>query len=217
MGWLLEVIGKLIEKKRFINRGFLIGPICPIYGHGALLIIFLLSKYKSNIFILFGMSILICSILEYFTSFIMEKIFKTRWWDYSTKKFNINGRICLDTMIPFAIFGCIVIYIINPFFIDMLNLVSTKTINIVSIILFILYLIDISISTKIIYNFRSTITNAEKDATEEITKRVRRIISRRGLLYKRLINAYPNMKSRKEILLILKNKIEKDLRNYNEK
>ena len=90
MGWLLEVTCKLIEKHKFINRGFLIGPYCPIYGHGAILMILLLIKYQSDPLLLFTMSIVICSILEYFTSYIMEKVFKARWWDYSRRKFNIN-------------------------------------------------------------------------------------------------------------------------------
>ena len=83
LGWIMEVIGKLIQQKKFINRGFLIGPYCPIYGHGAILITILLSRYKANPFILFFMAILICSILEYATSYFMEKIFHARWWDYS--------------------------------------------------------------------------------------------------------------------------------------
>ena len=72
MGWLLEVTCKLIEKHKFINRGFLIGPYCPIYGHGAILMILLLIKYQSDPLLLFTMSIVICSILEYFTSYFMK-------------------------------------------------------------------------------------------------------------------------------------------------
>jgi uncharacterized membrane protein len=72
----MEVLGKLIQYKRFINRGFLIGPYCPIYGTGAILITFLLQKYTNDIVILFCMAILICGILEYITSFLMEKYLK---------------------------------------------------------------------------------------------------------------------------------------------
>ena len=70
-GWALEVLGKLIEKKRFINRGFLIGPYCPIYGFGALAITFLLKRYSDDAITLFIMAILVCGVLEYFTSYIM--------------------------------------------------------------------------------------------------------------------------------------------------
>lgn len=101
IGWLIEVVCKSIEYKRFVNRGFLIVPICPIYGYGVLFIILLIGKDTSDILGVFLKSVLICSVLEYFTSYFMEKLFKVRWWDYSKRKFNINGRICLETMIPF--------------------------------------------------------------------------------------------------------------------
>ena len=116
MGWIMEIIDNIIVKHKIVNRGFLLGPYCPIYGFGCLSLIFFLSNYKSDPIILFFMAIVICSILEYSTSYIMEKLFKLRWWDYTDKKFNINGRICAETMIPFGLLGTLVICIINPFF-----------------------------------------------------------------------------------------------------
>ena len=107
-GWCMEVVGKLIEKKKFINRGFLIGPYCPIYGTGAILITFLLKKYVPDPFALFVMAILVCGTLEYLTSYVMEKIYHARWWDYSQRKFNINGRVCLNTIIPFGLLDNII-------------------------------------------------------------------------------------------------------------
>lgn len=114
IGWSIEVIGVLVRDKRFVNRGFLIGPYCPIYGFGGISIVFFLTKFMNDPIALFVMAIFICSVLEYSTSFIMEKIFKTRWWDYSDKKFNINGRICLETMWAFGALACFVMYIVNP-------------------------------------------------------------------------------------------------------
>ena len=126
IGWLMEVIGKFFEYKRFINRGFLIGPICPIYGYGVLAIIFLIGDNKSDILTVFLKSIFICSILEYFTSYFMEKLFKARWWDYSRRKYNINGRICLETMIPFGLLGTLVVYAIHPIIVKFIDLFSPK-------------------------------------------------------------------------------------------
>ena len=94
IGWVIEEIDILILQKKVVNRGFLIGPYCPIYGFGSLFIILFLNKYLDDPIVLFFMTMISCGILEYLTSFIMEKIFKTRWWDYSDEKFNINGRIC---------------------------------------------------------------------------------------------------------------------------
>ena len=81
IGWAIEVLLQFIEKKRLINRGFLIGPYCPIYGFGAVVMTLILDKYQDNLIILFGMSMLICTVLEYLTSYIMVKLFRARWWD----------------------------------------------------------------------------------------------------------------------------------------
>ena len=125
LGWLMEVLCSLVEQKKFVNRGFLIGPICPIYGYGVLAIIFLIGKDTSDILGVFLKAILICSLLEYFTSYFMEKIFKARWWDYSKRKFNINGRICLETMLPFGILGCAVVYLLHPLVVRFINIFSS--------------------------------------------------------------------------------------------
>lgn len=217
IGWLIEVIGKLIEKHKFINRGFLIGPICPIYGHGCILMILTLSRYKDNPLTLFIYAIFICSLLEYFTSYFMEKIFKARWWDYSTKRFNLNGRICAETMIPFGILGTLVICVINPIFEYLLNLFNFETIKITAIILFIIYIIDYTISLIIMFGFKGTLKTVEKDGTEEITKKVKKILINKNVLYKRLVEAFPNFMNPKERLLLIKDRVEKELKKYMKK
>lgn len=200
IGWILEVLGKLAKKGRFINRGFLIGPYCPIYGVGCLLLVYLLENYKNDLVVLFFMSIIICSILEYTTSYLMEKIFKARWWDYSIKKFNLNGRICLDTMIPFGFLGVICVYLVNPIIHAFLHIVPSIIIYILGIVLFIIFISDLIISFDIIFKFRNTIKTASKDGTEEISKRVREKFAKRGFLFRRLLNAFPNVKSPREYL-----------------
>lgn len=211
IGWSIEVIGQLLEKHRFINRGFLVGPICPIYGWGCIAMILTLTKYKSDFFLLFAMAIVICSILEYFTSYFMEKLFHVRWWDYTRRKYNINGRICAETMIPFGILGCLVIYIVNPILSSILLKISVSTLNIIAIILFVIYVIDNIISLSIMFGFKGTLKTVEKDGTEEITKKVREVLRNRNFLYKRLISAFPTITSPKERLVILQEKIEKKL------
>ena len=141
MGWCMEVLTVLIPKKKFVNRGFLIGPYCPIYGYGCLLIIILLKNNLDDPLALFLKAIVICSLLEYFTSFFMEKLFNARWWDYSNKKFNINGRICLETMLPFGILACLVMYVLNPFFESKINLLPDLAVLIIAGILFAIYLV----------------------------------------------------------------------------
>ena len=99
LGWLIEIIVCSISEKHFTPRGFLIGPYCPIYGFASIIMITLLNKYFNDPLIVFILSAIIASVLEYFTSYIMEKIFNARWWDYSDRKLNINGRICLENSV----------------------------------------------------------------------------------------------------------------------
>ena len=198
LGWIMEVTLKLISEKRFINRGFLIGPYCPIYGYGVLLITILLKKYQEDIVATFIFSILICGTLEYFTSYFMEKIFHARWWDYSQRKFNINGRICLETLIPFGIMGCLIIYITNPVLLNLIGKIPAIPLNILSAILFICYVVDNIISGKIVSNLKEISSNV-KDNTEEISQKVKNIISKKSVLHRRLVQAFPNIKSKVDL------------------
>ena len=208
-GWCMEVCVSLIERKKFVNRGFLLGPYCPIYGSGAILITILLTTFKDRPILLFFMAILVCGILEYLTSFIMEKIFRFRWWDYSKKKFNINGRVCLNTIIPFGILGMVIMYITNPFLLDKIYMLPQNILNIIFYITLIIYIIDNIISLTTIFGIRSTTTKVNRenreDNTEEITKKVREILLGKSFVQRRLVNAYPKLQA---IKIKVKEKIE---------
>lgn len=220
IGWIMEVICSIVNLKKFVNRGFLLGPYCPIYGSGAILITLLLNKYLNDPFTLFIMAILVCGVLEYLTSYGMEKLFHLRWWDYSKKKFNINGRVCLDTIIPFGILGMIIMYITNPFILDKLNLLSKSALNILFYIVFVIYLIDNIISLITIFGIKSTTASVSKenreDNTEEITQKVRSILlgKPKAFAEKRLINAYPKLQT---IRIKVKETIEKTREEIDER
>ena len=208
LGWAMEVVGKLIECKKFINRGFLIGPYCPIYGTGAILITFLLKKYINDPITLFIMAILVCGILEYLTSYFMEKIYHARWWDYSQKKFNINGRVCLDTIIPFGLLGMFIMYVTNPFFIEKFKSLPEMWLNILFWTLLVLFIADNIISTNVISYVGKTTKELGKnlDNTEEITEKIKELLLGKSALYRRLLKAYPKIQS---IKIIIKEKQEK--------
>lgn len=224
-GWVLEVTCKLIEYKRFINRGFLIGPYCPIYGWGAVAITLLLHRYSYDPLILFFMTIITCAALEYATSWVMEKLFKARWWDYSKRKFNLDGRVCLGTTIPFGLFGMFITYVSNPFIIDQLNKVDTNILNIIAIVILIMYVIDNIVSGVVIIGFRKTAVQVGKegrqDNTEQITKKVREILGSKAWTYKRLINAYPKLVTIKYKIKEIKDEVKENAKevknNINEK
>ena len=211
LGWIMEVISSLINLKKFVNRGFLLGPYCPIYGCGAILITILLNKYMNDPLTLFIMAILLCGILEYFTSYFMEKLFHLRWWDYSKKKFNLNGRVCLETIIPFGILGTIIMYIGNPFFLNKLTSLSSNTLTMIFYIVGIIYVVDNIISMITIISIKSTTAMVSeenrKDNTEEITEKVRNILLEKpkSFAQKRLMNAYPKLQM---VRIKVKEKIE---------
>ena len=207
LGWIMEVTLTLITDKKFVNRGFLLGPCCPIYGCGCILLNLLLYNYTNNILVLFILTMFTCSLLEYITSFLMEKIFKLRWWDYSQMKFNINGRICLETMTPFSILGVLTIKYATPFFITNINKLSEKTILIISIILITLFIIDVIISLTIVFKLKFVSKNIKKDSTLDIKNAIKKFIKNDIYVYERIIESFPNLtKSLKEKALKLKKK-----------
>ncbi len=210
VGWGVEVIFcRIFDTHKFVNRGFLTGPICPIYGFGDLFIFLFLSKYKEAPIILYCMSVIIESILEYTTSYVMEKIFKNRWWDYSQFKYNINGRICLETMLPFGLLALFMMYIFNPFILNTISKIPDNIVMYTSITLFVLTIIDVIISFNVIITLKNISANIRCDSTEAITKKVREILFNKTIFHRRLVQSFPGMKVFNKRIL-LKNKINKD-------
>lgn len=209
-GWVMEMIVCSIYDKKVVNRGFLIGPYCPIYGCGCILIISLLFKYRSDPITLVIMAILICGLLEYFTSCIMEKLFKARWWDYSNKRFNINGRICLETLVAFGALALLLTYIINPFFVGIIDGFSNVLLIVLAMILLVIFIVDMIISLKVISGFKKVARSVNKDNTEEITKKVKELLLERNWLYKRLVGAF-DFKASERLLKELHKKAKKTI------
>lgn len=198
IGWIFEVIScSILQKKLVINRGFLLGPYCPIYGFSALLMIFLLKLYLDDPIVLFIMATIICTVMEYFTSYIMEKLFKARWWDYSEKKFNLNGRVCLENSCLFGLLGLFLMYIMNPFYVKLLSNLPNLLLIMFSVMLFCIFVLDVLFSTVIITKLKLSINlvSDAKDKTEEIKMRISEILSNQTLFTDRLLNAFPKAKS----------------------
>ncbi len=158
IGWFTESCYCSLRPKKWVNRGFLRGPICPIYGTGALVLMLLIMPLREithNIYlnevIVFFVGLVVCDIVEYLTSFIMEKLFHARWWDYSNKKFNLHGRICLTHTLYWGTGACVFSYIVQPiissYFTDLINPNSIKTLAYIFLTVFAADLIDTVIST----------------------------------------------------------------------
>lgn len=191
LGWLMEVICKAIQFRRFINRGFLIGPYCPIYGFGAVLITALLSWHAQSPWAVFVLAMVIAGTLEYVTSYAMEKLFHARWWDYSHRHFNLNGRVCANTLIPFGVMGLIMIYWFKPLCFGFFERMPSAVRSALCIGLCVLLLADVIVSTRVLLGIRHTANLCDGDNTEHITRIVYEKLATQGRLMRRTLHAFP--------------------------
>ena len=193
IGWIIEIIDRFKVNKRIVNRGFLIGPYVPIYGCCAILMILLLHSVRNPI-TMFAYCILIASTGEYLTSYIMEKVFHARWWDYSDYKYNLNGRICLINCLGFGILGFILIKYLNNFLYNIYSNLNMTTLNIIFYTLITIFTIDLIVSFIVIFKVKKmSLKFRNPDNTNEITKKVHEILKNNPLM-KRLFMSFPNVK-----------------------
>ncbi len=195
-GWCMEVILKYRQYHRFINRGFLTGPVCPIYGCGAVLITVIigsLSSVESGLVMTFALSFVICGAVEYLTSLVLEKIFHARWWDYSTKPMNLHGRVWIGNLLLFGVAGVGIIHILNPALYRFMGLFLLKAREIVSVILLVVIAADFVISYFVLKLVKAGVDSSEADNTEEISKEVRQLLTNRSYFYSRFADAYPEV------------------------
>lgn len=115
LGWVMESTVRTIAERKLINTGFLRGPFCPIYGIGAIIMFLFLDSLENKPVILFFVAIIVLTIWEYVVGVLLEKMFQTKYWDYSNKKFNFQGRICLSNSICWGILGVVFVKYIHPF------------------------------------------------------------------------------------------------------
>lgn len=115
LGWVLESVYKTYLQKKLVNSGFIFGPFCPIYGFGAIILYLFLDGFKSNFVLVFAIGVVLFSIWECLVGYLLEKIFNTKYWDYSNEKFNYKGRICLRMSLTWGVLGVLFIYVLHPF------------------------------------------------------------------------------------------------------
>ena len=171
LGWILESIVRTICERKIINTGFLIGPFCPIYGFGAIIMILFLDGFKNNIFLLFFISIILLTSWEYIVGVLLETLFHTKYWNYSDHKFNYKGRICLTNSIAWGVLGVLFINYIHPFMIQILGYVDFIYIAIIATIIAVILLIDAIISVIKVKNIKSTLEKIE-EINEQIKQKL---------------------------------------------
>ncbi len=148
LGWICESIYCSFLQKKVINRGFLNGPLCPVYGVGALIVIMSLWSYRDSMIAVFVLGMILTSVVEYITATILEKLFHAKWWDYSNYKFNIHGKICLLNSTMFGVLSVVVIKFIHPFILNMLDKMDNRLLGVFTVLLTIVAIIDFIITAQ---------------------------------------------------------------------
>ena len=200
IGYFLEVFWIYLGSKKLVNRGFLCGPVIPVYGFGALLILICLLRYYNDPIVVFVFGMIITSALEYFTSFILEKIFHNKWWDYTDKPYNLNGRICLKNSFAFGILALVIVYLAMPALGFVFSLFSSRFWTLVAIITFIIFVMDVIYSSIVAYNLRNRIIIVEELKNEKLSlipiifeKKLKESIEGFKTFPSRLLNAFPDL------------------------
>ena len=204
VGWCVEVIYHAVTTGKFINRGFLNGPVCPIYGVGAVIVILLLTPLEENLLLLYAGSVLLTSVLEFMTGFVLEKIFHQRWWDYTDEHFNIMGYVCLRFSLMWG-FGCVfVMKIIQPLVILAVDKVPETLRNISFIAYYGLFAVDIIITVAALAKIQARLRLAN-DA-DRLLNRIAEIIGSR--LTTGTLKGMQEMQEKKERLEDIRAKAE---------
>lgn len=166
LGWCTEVAFAAGKERRFVNRGFLNGPICPIYGVGVVAVVVLLEPYENNLFILYVASIILVTALEWVTGFILEKLFHSKWWDYSNMPLNLNGYVCLLFSLIWGVACVAIVKWIHPFIFKGVKILPVWFGTILLVLLGIGMLADLYVTVTNILQMNRHLARMEEIATE---------------------------------------------------
>lgn len=169
IGWAMETAYCSVLSQKFVYRGFLIGPVCPVYGFGALGVITVLWPFRGHPELIFIFGVILTSVLEYAVSFLLEKLFKKSWWDYSDRKFNINGRVCLLNSSIFGGLSLFLIYVLHPVFKSLLTRIPQYLPPYLAVCLVAAFGIDLFLSVRNTLDF-----NREMHKLTELTEIIER-------------------------------------------
>ena len=170
IGWCTEVSYAALDRGIFVNRGFLNGPYCPIYGCGVVIVVAVLTPLKDNLLILFIGSFLLTSILEYITGYLLEKVFHNQWWDYSDKPFNIHGYVCLKFSIYWGLACTFIMDVLHPIIYKGITLMPHIVGMILICIIMTVFFVDCGITVATILKF-----NKRLKIMDEMAERIHKL------------------------------------------
>ena len=161
VGWMYESILVSCQQHRLVNRGFLNGPLCPIYGTGAILVVAILGNVHNPI-IIFLISMVGATILEYTTSWVMEQLFHARWWDYSNFRFNLQGRVCLLGALIFGLGGVGVVLGSQPYVERVTDMIPLPMLHTLVTVLALITIIDLAVTVAGMLEFEQVLDSVSQ-------------------------------------------------------
>lgn len=170
LGWACETFYCSVGNRKFVNRGFLNGPVCPVYGFGAVLVILLLQSTEKNLVALFLSGMMVTTVLEYLTSVLLEKLFHMKWWDYSRYKFQINGRVCLLNSLMFGGLSVILMRVLHPWISGLIARIPTSLLPWISLGILAVFAVDTVVTVRSILILKGKMQEIQK-LLEEIKTR----------------------------------------------
>lgn len=175
-GWVFESTYVSLKSHKFVNRGFMHGPMLPIYGFGAIIVLFATLPFKGNYVMQYIMGALAATLLEYFTGIVMEAIFKVRYWDYSNQKFNLNGHICLGSSIVWGFFSILLVNVIHKPIEQMLFWLHPEVRSVLVVLITLVSGADFTQSFKEAIELREVLSQLDRarDELEELKQRLER-------------------------------------------
>ena len=172
LGWIMESTFRSIKENKIINTGFLKGPFCPIYGFGAIIMFLFLDQFENKPILLFFIAMITLTIWEYLVGVLLEKIFKTKYWDYSNHKFNLQGRICLINSIYWGVLGVIFVKYIHPCIQGLISKVDIQILYYISSTVTVVFLVDMIASIIKVKNISITLEKIE-ELNKEIKEKLK--------------------------------------------
>ena len=190
-GWCIEVCCAAIQKRKFVNRGFVNGPLCPIYGSGAVLFAVFLPELKEAPFFLFLAGAILASILEFTTGALLEKLFHRKWWDYSNIRWNYEGYVCLPFSLGWGVCAVVLNMFLNPLLVKLLGIMPKLLMVIIMIALTVALVLDTVGTTLAIRGLqKKQVQLAEfTEGVSQVSKLLENAITRR--IQKRMDKAFP--------------------------
>ena len=174
LGWCYESAYVSIKKKQFVNRGFMLGPFLPLYGSGAIMMLIVSAPFRDNLLLTYVAGCIGATLLEYITGVTMEALFKVRYWDYSQKKFNFQGHICLGATLAWGLFTIIMTRVVHAPIEALVLSIPDQVLRIATVILSIYIVADFSLSFKTALDLRDVLVKMDhmKDELVKLQKRV---------------------------------------------